>query len=78
MAPATMSSLELVKKLVAQGANLNARMTKKANLNNTRLNEIGATPFLLAALTADAELMRTLARSSAPTRRCRTPTTARR
>ena len=36
-------------------------MTKKANLNNTRLNEIGATPFLLAALTADAELMKTLA-----------------
>ena len=57
----TMSSIELVKKLAARGANLNARMTKKANLNNTRLNEIGATPFLLAALTADAELMRTLA-----------------
>ena len=31
------------------------------NLNNTRLNEIGATPFMLAAVTADAELMRTLA-----------------
>src|SRR5205814_2518740 len=41
--------------------NLNARMTKKANLSNTRLNELGATPFLLASLTADAELMRTLA-----------------
>jgi len=36
-------------------------MTKKANLNNTRLNEIGATPFMLAANTADAELMKTLA-----------------
>jgi ankyrin repeat protein len=57
----TMTSLELVKKLVAGGANVNARMTKKPNVNNTRLNEIGATPFLLAALTADAELMRTLA-----------------
>jgi ankyrin repeat protein len=56
-----LSSIELVKKLAAQGANLNARMTKKANLNNTRLNELGATPFMLAALTADAELMRTLA-----------------
>ena len=56
-----MTSLELVKKLAAQGANLNARMTKKPNLNNTRLNEIGATPYLLAALTADAELMKTLA-----------------
>ncbi len=56
----TMSSGELVKELVAHGANVNARMTKRANLNNTRLNEIGATPFLLAALTADAELMRIL------------------
>ncbi len=56
-----MTSLDLVKKLAAHGANLNARMTKKANLNNTRLNELGATPFMLAALTADAELMRTLA-----------------
>ena len=57
----TMSSLELVKKLAAHGANLNARMTKKVNLNNTRANELGATPFFLAALTADAELMKALA-----------------
>jgi ankyrin repeat protein len=56
-----MTSIELVKKLVAHGANVNATMTKRPNLNNTRLNERGATPFLLAALTADAELMRTLA-----------------
>jgi len=56
-----MNSLELVKKLVARGADVNARMTKRANLANTRLKEVGATPFLLAALTADAELMRTLA-----------------
>jgi len=56
-----MSSIELVKKLAARGADVNARMTKKPNLNNTRLNELGATPFMLAALTADAELMRTLA-----------------
>jgi uncharacterized protein len=60
-----MSSIELVKKLAASGANVNARMTKRANLNNTRANELGATPFLLAALTADAELMRTLARLGA-------------
>jgi ankyrin repeat protein len=57
----SMSSIELVKKLAAHGANVDARMTRRANLNNTRLNEIGATPFLLAALTADAELMKTLA-----------------
>jgi ankyrin repeat protein len=56
-----MTSIELVKKLAAHGANLNAAMTKRPNLNNTRLNELGATPYFLAALTADAELMRTLA-----------------
>jgi ankyrin repeat protein len=55
-----MTSIELVKKLAACGANLNAKMTRKANLNNTRANEIGATPFFLAALTADAEMMTTL------------------
>jgi ankyrin repeat protein len=55
------SSLELVKALASHGANLDARMTKRANLNNTRAHEIGATPFFLAALTADAPLMRTLA-----------------
>jgi ankyrin repeat protein len=60
-----MTSLELVNRLVAHGANVNARMTKKANLNNTRANEIGATPFFLAALTADAELLRTLAKLGA-------------
>ena len=56
----SLSSLDLVKKLVAHGANVNARMTRRANLTNTRLNENGATPFLLAAQTADAELMKTL------------------
>ena len=56
-----MSSLELVTKLVAHGADVNARMTKRANLTNTRLKELGATPFLLAAQVADAELMRALA-----------------
>ena len=30
-------------------------------MNNTRAHEIGATPFFLAALTADAELMKVLA-----------------
>jgi uncharacterized protein len=53
-----MTSLELIKKLVAKGANINARMTKKINFGLTSLNNIGATPFCLAALTADAELMR--------------------
>ncbi|HEY3835770.1 MAG TPA: ankyrin repeat domain-containing protein [Bryobacteraceae bacterium] len=56
-----MTSLELVKKLVAKGANINARMTKKANVGLTSLNTMGATAFFLAARTADAELMRALA-----------------
>jgi uncharacterized protein len=60
-----MSSIDLVKKLLARGANPNARMTKRPNLNNTRLNEIGATPYFLAALTADAELMKILVASGA-------------
>jgi ankyrin repeat protein len=63
----SMSSIELVKKLAAHGANVNARMTKRTNLANTRLKELGATPFLLAALTADAELMRTLSALGADT-----------
>jgi ankyrin repeat protein len=57
----TMSSIELVEKLVKHGADVNARMTKKVNFGLTSLNTLGATPFLLAARTADAELMRTLA-----------------
>lgn len=56
-----MNALEYVKKLVSHGADLNARMTAKVNLGNTRLDKIGATPFFLAAHAADAELMRALA-----------------
>jgi ankyrin repeat protein len=57
----TMSSLQIVRKLVEHGANLNARMTRRVNFGLTSLNTNGATPFLLAARTADAELMRLLA-----------------
>ena len=64
----SMSSIELVKKLIARGADLDARMTRRVNLNNTRANELGATPFMLAALTADAELLRALAAAGADTR----------
>jgi ankyrin repeat protein len=55
------SSLEMVKQLAKHGADLNARVTKKTNFGLTELNTLGATPFLLAARTADAELMRALA-----------------
>ena len=56
-----MTSLEFVRTLAEQGADLNARMTARRNLNNTRHHEPGSTPFMLAALVADAELMRVLA-----------------
>jgi ankyrin repeat protein len=57
----SVTSLEMVKKLVAKGADVNVRMTKKVNVGLTGLNTKGATPFLLAARTGDAELMRALA-----------------
>ena len=60
-----MSSIEFVKKIVAKGANLNARMTKRTNVGLSSLNTMGATPFLLAARTGDAELMRLLAKLGA-------------
>jgi ankyrin repeat protein len=56
----SMSSLDLVRKLVAKGANPNLRTTRSRNIGLTSLNTNGATPFLLAARTGDAELMRLL------------------
>lgn len=63
-----MSSLDLVGKLVAKGADINARMTKKIGVGLTSLNTLGATPFLLAARSADSELMRFLASLGADVR----------
>ncbi len=57
----SMDGLDFVRDMVEHGADLEARMTTRARLNNTSLNELGATPFVLAALVADADLMRTLA-----------------
>jgi ankyrin repeat protein len=56
-----MDSLTFVRKLVTKGATLDARVTKRPNMGVTTLNSIGATPFLLAARTADAPLMKLLA-----------------
>jgi len=53
-----MDSLEFVRKLVAHGANVNARATKQARINVTvQFRTTGATPFLLACRTADIPLM---------------------
>ena len=56
-----MDSLEFVRLLAASGADLDARVTLRPPAGITVLNMIGGTPFLLAARTADAELMRLLA-----------------
>jgi ankyrin repeat protein len=56
-----MDSLEFVKRLAAHGADLNARMTSRTTAGLSSLNMVGATPFLMAARTGDAELMRLLA-----------------
>lgn len=61
----TIDSLEFVRKLVARGADVNARATRRPPLGTTGLNTVGATPFLLAARTADAALMRELAKLGA-------------
>ena len=60
-----MSSVDFVKKLVAKGADPNAKMTKRATVGLSSLNTMGATPFLLAARTGDAELMRLFAKLGA-------------
>jgi ankyrin repeat protein len=57
--------LEFVRRLVARGADVNARATRRPPLGTTGLNTVGATPFLLAARTADAVLMRELAKLGA-------------
>ncbi|OFW26883.1 MAG: hypothetical protein A3H97_21780 [Acidobacteria bacterium RIFCSPLOWO2_02_FULL_65_29] len=56
-----MTSVEFVRKLVASGADVNARVTKRPPAGVTRLNMVGGTPFLLAARTADVEYMGLLA-----------------
>lgn len=57
----SMTSLEFAKLLVARGADVDARVTRRPPVGVTSLNTIGATPFLLAARTADAPYMRLLA-----------------
>ena len=57
----SVDALELVRKLVMHGADVNARQTKEPrDGNRNMLNRIGATPFLLAAKAVDLPLMRTL------------------
>ncbi len=56
----SLGSLDIVRQLVAAGADVNARMTSGTSPGKHSLNTLGATPFVAAARTADAELMRLL------------------
>ena len=62
-----LSSVEFTKKLIAHGADVNARMTVQRMRDGfrSRFNGLQATPFLLAAKGADAEMMRLLAANGA-------------
>jgi ankyrin repeat protein len=63
----SLSSLQLVDKLVEHGADVNARLRRGASGRGV-LSRVGATPFLLAAVTADVPLMRALLRHGADPR----------
>ena len=62
-----LSSLQLVEKLVEHGADVNARLKRGASGRGV-LSRAGATPFLLAAMTADVPLMKTLVKLGADPR----------
>ncbi len=66
----TLDALDLVRRLVARGADVNARETKEPQDGYRNvLNRVGATPFLLAAKAVDGPLMRALLDNGAdPTR----------
>jgi uncharacterized protein len=59
-----LSSLHFVDKLVEHGADVNTRLKRGASGRGV-LNKVGATPFLLAAMTDDVPLMRALVKHGA-------------
>jgi uncharacterized protein len=68
VARGAIDSVQLVKKLVARGANINARMTKtipSIYTGRNLLNHVGLTPFAAAAHRTDPELMRLLLENGA-------------
>jgi ankyrin repeat protein len=63
----TVDSLDVIKKMIARGANVNARMSRNGMKDGqrNRLNRLGATPFLLAAKITDVEVMKALVAAGA-------------
>jgi ankyrin repeat protein len=58
----SLDSIQVAKKMIAKGVNLNARMTRNGMKDGqrNRFNRLGATAFLLAAKNTDTELMKLL------------------
>jgi ankyrin repeat protein len=58
----TIDNIEVIKKIIARGADVNARMTQNGMKDGQRNRVIrtGATPFFLAAKNTDVEVMRLL------------------
>jgi ankyrin repeat protein len=63
-------SINVVKKMIARGVKINARMTKNGMKDGqrNRVNRLGATAFFLAAKTTDVEVMKVLADAGADAR----------
>jgi ankyrin repeat protein len=61
-AAGTVDSIDLVRKLLANGVDVNARMTRNGMRDGqrNRFNRLGATAFMLAAKVTDVEAMRVL------------------
>jgi ankyrin repeat protein len=63
----SLGSLQLAEKLVEHGADVNARLKRGASGRGV-LNRTGASPFLLAAMTADVPYLKTLVKLGADPR----------
>jgi ankyrin repeat protein len=63
----TVDSIDVIRKMIAKGANVNARMSRNGMKDGqrNRLNRLGATPFLLAAKNTDVEVMKLLVAAGA-------------
>jgi ankyrin repeat protein len=67
VATGNVDSIDVVKKLIARGVDVNARMTKNGMKDGqrNRVNRLGATAFFLAAKNTDFEVMKVLAAAGA-------------
>ena len=66
-AAGTLDSIDLIRKLITHGVDVNARMTRNGMRDGqrNRHNRLGATAFLLAAKVTDVEVMRVLLEAGA-------------